>query len=1035
MRRVVATVAARAPAAPAAGAAPGRAARGLAPYASSSGGARGPGGPAGGEAEVDGFDWEDDRAVAALRARLRRTLARRRGDERDGRADLAPPIDPPARSTRPSSSAPGPADSVATFATRSSFGWRDVVAGGRFGYGATPPWERARSRRDRDSPRSPAYDPAAFASYFARRPGVVLRRAGEIALRLGDVGARAYFKRGEMRHRAARLRDHLAALGPAFVKIGQILSTRADLLPPVYCRELAKLQDDLPPAPRRHAIRLLSRELAAKAREDDAASDEDGHHLLAELFEPSEPSEPSRDDASDAQQFASRRRRSSSVLPAAPIAAASLAQVYKVRLAGGGPWIALKLRRPGVAASLALDATILRAAGRVARAFFPLRSDVVGIVDELIGRVFDEMDYERELRACRRFADTYAPERGQKPRRNKNAPPLDGFDDPLFRDVDSDFDSDDSEDGLLHDADRRLWNVRAPRVLPELSSASVLAMEWVDGTRVDDVAALRRSGVDPLDALDRGVRCSLHQLLVAGFMHADPHPGNLIVAPGTGALTYVDFGSVVTIEAAKRRAMIGALVGFVNRDAAALVRDLVVLDFLPADADAAEAAEALDRVFKRVDSEEDFEEEEVPRENKVEEVVEESTSTGGGIHRKGDPSRSRASKTLGPDNKAGALSSVRGTNDFLGVVSQLSTALSAHAFRLPPYFVKIIRALAALEGVASGVDADFRVIERAYPYVLARVVADPAPETREVLRRLVLDETGTRVRWGRVARLMRAYAGGAGGGEKNAAGKDEEEEKGGGFGSAPDADAGDLGGTTRCRRAFSRAAETGAAVCEGLAEIARERVAKRGFGFGCGCGDEGGGRRRRSAAGGASSSDSAAAAAAARDSAAAARAFRDAAAHVMSPAGAPLRETLVADALETADAVFLSEGFRGGGGGGAGREEHRRHEGGAETETGGAETETETSASSSSSSSSSASASASASGLSISDFAAAAEAGRRAYARAPRAWAVELFDAAAAPEAREMAAAFAAGVGRRATAENARKAAKKAALELARALG
>ena len=153
---------------------------------------------------------------------------------------------------------------------------------------------------------------------------------------------------------------------------------------------------------------------------------------------------------------------------------------------------------------------------------------------------------------------------GQKRRRrNENAPLDDGFDDPqgVRGDVDSDFDSDDSEDGLLHDADRRLWNVRAPRVLPELSSASVLAMEWVDGTRVDDVAALRRSGVDPLDALDRGVRCSLHQLLVAGFMHADPHPGNLIVAPGTGALTYVDFGSVVTIEAAKRRAMIGALVG------------------------------------------------------------------------------------------------------------------------------------------------------------------------------------------------------------------------------------------------------------------------------------------------------------------------------------------------------------------------------------------------------------------------------------------------------------------------------------------
>ena len=369
-----------------------------------------------------------------------------------------------------------------------------------------------------------------------------------------------------------------------------------------------------------------------------------------------------------------------------------------------------------------------------------------------------------------------------------------------------------------------------------------------------------------------------------------------------------------------------------NRDAAALVRDLVVLDFLPADADAAEAAEALDRVFKRVDSEEDFEEEEV-RENKVEEVVEESTSTGGRTHRKGDPSRSRASKTLGPDNKAGALSSVRGTNDFLGVVSQLSTALSAHAFRLPPYFVKIIRALAALEGVVGG--------RRGLPGDRARVPVRPGARRRRpgagnqggaAEARAGRDWDAGEVGEGREAH--EGVRGGCRGGEKNAAGKDEEEEKGSGSGS---------GSGSRCRRAFSRAAETGAAVCEGLAEIARERVASAGSGSGSGAGTrEGGGgggvppaalrrrtrrrrlrrratRRRRRAR------------------------FAAAAAHVMSPAGAPLRETLVADALETADAVFLSEGG-GRGRGGRGGEEHRRHEGGAETETGGAETSASSSA-------------------------------------------------------------------------------------------
>ena len=69
-------------------------------------------------------------------------------------------------------------------------------------------------------------------------------------------------------------------------------------------------------------------------------------------------------------------------------------------------------------------------------------------------------------------------------------------------------------------------------------------------------------------------------------------------------------------------------------------------------------------------------------------------------------------------------SAVRGTNDFLGVVSQLSAALLVHDFRLPPYFARILRALAALEGTATGIDREFEVIERAYPYVLAQLLAD-----------------------------------------------------------------------------------------------------------------------------------------------------------------------------------------------------------------------------------------------------------------------------------------------------------------------
>ena len=228
-------------------------------------------------------------------------------------------------------------------------------------------------------------------------------------------------------------------------------------------------------------------------------------------------------------------------------------------------------------------------------------------------------------------------------------------------------------------------------------------MEWIDGARLTDAAGIEAifSGINggnkekddgyfgerkenekdrnktkdgyatkqqsrySKQLLERGVRCSLHQLLETGFMHADPHPGNLIVDAKTGALTYLDFGMTVSVTKQRRKAMIRGLVGFVNKDAVSLVRDLVDLEFLPRDVDVRAATRALTKVFQGVGS-------------KAAEGVPATT--------------------------------IRGTNDFLGVVSQLGTALFDHNFRLPPYFSRILRALASLEGVATGVDVNFRVI-------------------------------------------------------------------------------------------------------------------------------------------------------------------------------------------------------------------------------------------------------------------------------------------------------------------------------------
>ena len=653
------------------------------------------------------FDWDDDDEVGSLRSKVRSALA----------ASRARPDDRAASGASASSSA-----------APKSLGW--------FGADRRPaPWDVSLKIKNSvaggGGGAPPAYDPKAFTEYFLyRRPFRALMRTAEILLRLSDVGARVALRRGAVEDRAARLRAHFAVLGPAFVKLGQVLSTRADFLPPSYCRELTKLQENLEPITFEHAEATVLDEL---------------------------------DIVTTNEVFAGG-------LPRTPVAAASLAAVYKANLAArpDGPAVAVKVQRPGLAESVALDATILRGIALVLRKVFGLRSDVVGIVDELVGRIFGELDYRAERLAVERFRATYSLGGG-------SGPDLAG-------------------------------KVRAPRVVPELSTDRVLVMEWIDGVRLSDVKNVKNV------LLERGVRCSLHQLLETGFMHADPHPGNLVVDANTGALTYLDFGMTVTVDARRRSAMLRGLVGFVNRDARSLVRDLVELEFLPRDVDRTRAAFELMKVFD------------------------------------------------GVARETNANAYVRGTNDFLGVVSQLGSALYAFEFRLPPYFARILRALAALEGVATGVDPEFRVIERVYPYVLARLVRDPDPETRETLRRLVLTADGESVRWRRVARVFGAVA-------ESLKVKTEGNE---------------TNDACAVAAAFRKVAETARAVAEGADELARLRSSAQS--------------ERESER----ESES-------ERAAAMASAARDAMEYVMSPAGTRLRAALVRDALDACDALCLED--------------------------------------------------------------------------------------------------------------------------------
>ena len=215
------------------------------------------------------------------------------------------------------------------------------------------------------------YDPDAIASYYSRRPfQVVFRFIGiffpfiAFYLRLW-LDTRLGRDVKNSRGRAVGLREMLTDLGPAYIKIGQALSTRPDLVPPIYLEELTRLQDQLPPFPNNIAYHFIEMELDAPAEE-----------IFAEL---------SPD----------------------PVAAASLGQVYKGRLKTGES-VAVKVQRPGLAKRISLDLFILRQLAKFATNYVSrIRSDLVAIMDEFGARIFEEMDYTHEGENAQRFAKLY----------------------------------------------------------------------------------------------------------------------------------------------------------------------------------------------------------------------------------------------------------------------------------------------------------------------------------------------------------------------------------------------------------------------------------------------------------------------------------------------------------------------------------------------------------------------------------------------------------------------------------------------------
>jgi predicted unusual protein kinase regulating ubiquinone biosynthesis (AarF/ABC1/UbiB family) len=234
---------------------------------------------------------------------------------------------------------------------------------------AAPP--RTLATKAQDPFESFGYDPEAIAAHYRRRPFKVWARFVGIFLPLISFFVQIWLDRRAGRSaqteakRATQLREMLTKLGPAYIKIGQALSTRPDLVSPIFLEELTTLQDQIPPFANATAYRFIEEELGAPPSQ-----------IYAEIS-------------------------------ADPIAAASLGQVYKGKLHSGED-VAIKVQRPGLAQRIALDLHILRGLARFATNRISLiRSDLVAIMDEFGERIFEEMDYNHEGENAQRFAKLY----------------------------------------------------------------------------------------------------------------------------------------------------------------------------------------------------------------------------------------------------------------------------------------------------------------------------------------------------------------------------------------------------------------------------------------------------------------------------------------------------------------------------------------------------------------------------------------------------------------------------------------------------
>jgi ubiquinone biosynthesis protein len=270
---------------------------------------------------------------------------------------------------------------------------------------------------------------------------------------------------------ALDLAADLESLGPTFIKLGQLLSTRADLLSDAHIEALARLQDDVEPVPFDEIRAVVEEDLGAR---------------VSNVFE--------RFDE-------------------VPIASASLGQVHHAVLRDGRE-VAVKVQRPGIRETVARDLEVLHGVASMLDDHTDAgeRYHFDEMIEEFERSLARELDYRREAVSLTELS------------RN-----LESFD-----------------------------RLMVPAPIEGLTTGRVLTMEHVEGTKVTDLSGLAQLDIDGDALVDQLFRAYLKQMLSDGFVHADPHPGNVLLTPDH-RLALIDVGMVVRLEPTTRERMLRLL--------------------------------------------------------------------------------------------------------------------------------------------------------------------------------------------------------------------------------------------------------------------------------------------------------------------------------------------------------------------------------------------------------------------------------------------------------------------------------------------